>query len=69
VTPGLELTREVQANMVYAAIPPEAVKRIRQRYLFYVLDEKRWEVRLVTSYDTTEESVRGFAEAARQAVA
>jgi len=67
--PGLELTREVQTNMVYAAIPPEAVKRIRERYLFYVFDEKRWEVRLVTNYDTTEEDVRGFAEAARQALA
>ena len=67
--PGLELTREVQTNMVYAAIPPEAVKRIRERYLFYVFDEKRWEVRLVTNYDTTEEDVRGIAEAARQALA
>lgn len=67
--PGLELTREVQTNMVYAAIPPEAVKRIRQRYLFYVFDEKRWEVRLVTNYDTTEEDVRGFVEAAKEALA
>ena len=67
--PGLELTRKVQTNMVYAAIPPQAVKRIREHYLFYVFDEKRWEARLVTNYDTTEEDVRGFAEAARQALA
>ncbi len=66
--PGLELTREVQTNMVYATIPPEAVERIRQRYLFYVFDAARWEVRLVTNYDTTEEDVLGFAEAARQAL-
>ncbi len=66
--PGVELTREVQTNMVYAAIPLEAVQRIRQRYLFYVFDEKTSEVRLVASYDTTEEDVRGFIEAAREAV-
>jgi threonine aldolase len=67
--PGLEITREVQTNMVYAVIPPEAVKRIRQRYLFYVVDDWRSEARLVTGYDTTEEDVLGFAEAARQAMA
>ena len=66
--PGLEPTREVQTNMVYAAIPPQAVEHIRQRYLFYVFDAKRWEVRLVTSHDTTEEDVRGFAEMARKTV-
>jgi threonine aldolase len=67
--PGLELTREVQTNMVYAAMPPQAVEQIRQRYLFYVFDAKRWEVRLVTNYDTTENDVRGFAEMAKQALA
>ena len=65
---GLELIREVQTNTVYAAILPEPVKQIRQYYHFHVFDEKRWEVRLVTNYDTTEEDVRGFAEEARQAL-
>jgi len=66
--PGIRLTREVQTNMVYAVIPPRAVDAIRRRYLFYVFDEDRSEVRLVTNYDTTGADVDGFVAAARAAL-
>ncbi len=66
--PGLKVTREVQTNMVYCVIPPKAVDLIRQEYLFYVFDESRSEIRLVTNYDTTEEDVLGFVEVTRKAL-
>jgi len=66
--PGVDITREVQTNMVYCIIPPQAIERIREHYLFYVFDPKRSEVRLVTNYDTTEEDIQGFAEVVRQAL-
>jgi threonine aldolase len=64
----VRITREVQTNMVYCSIPPKAVDKIRQKYLFYITDPVRSEARLVTNYDTTEEDVRGFFDAARDAV-
>ncbi len=67
--PNLKLTREVQTNMIYCIIPPESIDIIRQSYLFYVFDEIRSEVRLVTSYDTTEEDVLGLAREAKRAMA
>jgi threonine aldolase len=66
--PGIDITRQVETNMVYCIIPPQAIDRIREHYLFYVFDPKRSEVRLVTSYDTTEEDVLGFAEVVREAL-
>lgn len=66
--PGLNLTREVQTNMVYCTIPPHSISVIRKQYLFYVFDEKVSEVRLVTNYDTTEADVRGFVEVTKKAL-
>lgn len=66
--PGIRLTREVQTNMVYCIIPQRSINVIRDQYLFYVFDEERSEVRLVTSYDTTENDVRGFLEVTKKAL-
>lgn len=66
--PGLELTREVQTNMVYCTIPPDAIRKIWKDYLFYIFDQGKSEVRLVTNYDTTEEDVQGFAAVTREAM-
>ena len=62
---GLQITQPVEANMVFAVLPPEATARLQKLYPFYVVDEARGLARWVTSYDTTEEDVDGFAEAIR----
>ena len=67
--PGLRMTRDVQTNMVYCIIPARGIDLIRERYLFYVFDENRSEVRLVTNFDTTEADVGGFVELAEKALA
>lgn len=66
--PGLRITREVQTNMVYCIIPARSIDLIREQYLFYVFNENRSEVRLVTNYDTTEGDIRGFVEAMEKAL-
>ncbi len=66
--PGLELTREVQTNMIYCIIPPRVINLVREQYLFYVFDEMKSEVRLVTNYDTAKEDILGLAEAIKQAM-
>jgi threonine aldolase len=60
---GVTVTRPVQANAVFAALAPEAIATLRERYDFYVWDEPAGEVRWMCSWDTTPEDVEGFAAA------
>jgi threonine aldolase len=67
--PEIEVSREVQTNMVYCTIPPQAIGKIREHYLFYVFDSRKSEVRLVTNYDTREEDIHGFVQVCKKALA
>jgi len=60
--PGVEITQKVEANAVFAIIPPEVVEKLQNEYFFYVWDESSSEVRWMCSYDTSEEDVIGFAK-------
>ena len=62
---GLQITQPVEANMLFAELPAKAAARLQEHYPFYVVDEARGLARWVTSYDTTEEDVDGFAAAIR----
>jgi len=62
--PGIEITQRVQSNAVFAIIPPRCVAELRKRFHFYVVNEEKSEVRLMCSFDTTEEDVARFVEAA-----
>ena len=65
---GLELTRPVQTNAVFATLPPAAVQALQERFDFYVWDERRSEVRWMCSWDTTEEDVDEFGAAVESAL-
>lgn len=66
--PGVELTQEVQANGVFAILPPGAAERLQEDWLFYTWDEARDEVRWMCSWDTTAEDVDAFAAAVGEVV-
>jgi threonine aldolase len=59
--PDVTVTQSVDANEVFALLPPEWIGPLRERYPFYVWNETRGEVRWVTSWDTAVEDVEGFA--------
>ena len=61
--PGLQITRPVQANAVFATLPPAATEALQRRFAFYVWNEDIGEVRWMCSWDTTEEDVDEFAAA------
>jgi threonine aldolase len=65
---GVQITRPVQANAVFAILAPEAIAALRERYDFYMWDEASGEVRWMCSWDTTVEDVETFADAVRAAV-
>jgi threonine aldolase len=66
--PGLTITRPVQANAVFAVIPPPATEALLAEFPFYVWDEATGEVRWMCSWDTTEADVSRFATAVAQAL-
>jgi threonine aldolase len=66
--PNVRVVYKVEANGVFASLPPRAIRALRKQYFFYTWDEKKSIVRWMCSWDTTEEDVRKFARAVGQAV-
>jgi threonine aldolase len=67
--PGVTITRPVQANAVFAILPPGAAERLQERFAFYIWDERSCEVRWMCSWDTTAEDVDEFAAAVAEVAA
>ncbi len=59
--PGIHITQKVQANGVFATLPPEWIPLLQKEYFFYEWDEESSEVRWMTSFDTQEEDIVRFA--------
>jgi threonine aldolase len=67
--PGLTITRPVETNAVFAALPLGVTESLQRDFPFYTWDESAGEVRWMCSWDTTEEDVDGFAAAVSDALA
>ena len=65
--PGLRITQPVEANAVFAILPPEATERLQRDWPFYVWDDNTGEVRWMCSWDTAPEDVDAFAADVRAA--
>ena len=66
--PQLELTQEVKANGVFCIMPPELIPQLQRKYFFHVWNAETHEVRLMCSWDTTEEDIDGFVVLTKQAL-
>jgi len=66
---GVTVTQPVQANAIFAVLPPAVTTYLQERWRFYVWDENTGEVRWMCSWDTTEEDVDAFAADVRAAAA
>jgi len=60
--PGVELAYPVQANGVFAVLPPAVTETLQADYPFYVWDEVTGVVRWMASFDTTEDDVDAFVQ-------
>ncbi len=58
----LKITRDVDANGVFAIIPPEIIPLLQKHYFFHIWDVNTSEVRLMCSWDTTEKDIEGFTQ-------
>jgi threonine aldolase len=59
--PGVVVTQAVQANVVFAVLPPETIPILQEAYPFYVWDEATHEVRWMCSWDTDDQDVDDFS--------
>jgi threonine aldolase len=66
--PGLEVTRPVQANAVFARLPAAVIAALQEQFDFYIWDELAGEVRWICAWDTTEDDVDAFAAAVATAL-
>jgi threonine aldolase len=61
--PGVQVTQPVQANAVFAIMPPDVTARLQKRFRFYTWDAHTGEVRWMCAFDTTEDDIDTFAAA------
>jgi len=67
--PEIKITQKVEANGVFAIVPHKIIADLQNEFFFYVWDEFANEVRWMTSWDTTEEDIYGFAAAIKKLLA
>jgi len=60
--PEIKLTQTVEANGVFAVVPPEIIEPLKKKFFFYMWNEPISEVRWMCSFDTTEAEIFEFAE-------
>ena len=65
---GVSFNQLVQANALFAVLPPGVAEELQRDWRFYTWDESTGEVRWMCSWDTTPEAVDAFAGAVRDAV-
>jgi threonine aldolase len=65
---GVTLTQPVQANALFAILPPAATEALQRDWRFYTWAESTGEVRWMCSWDTRPEDVDAFADAVRAAL-
>lgn len=62
------ITKPVHANAVFAVIPKQVISWLQEEYPFYVWDKDRGEIRLMTSFDTTEDDINDFEQLLKRVV-
>ena len=58
--PGVCFTQKMQSNQLFLTMPRPVIDKMLQSYFFYFWNEENNEIRLVTSFDTTEEDIDQF---------
>ncbi|MEJ0030273.1 MAG: low specificity L-threonine aldolase [Bacteroidota bacterium] len=59
---GIKITQKIEANGVFAIMPAHIIEPLQKEYPFYTWVEKINEVRLMCSWDSTQEEVDKFIE-------
>jgi threonine aldolase len=63
---GLKITQKVESNAVFFILPKDITDKLRERYFFYDWDVNLNEMRLVCSWDTTDDDIDAFTNYLKQ---
>ncbi|MDO9152228.1 MAG: low specificity L-threonine aldolase [Paludibacter sp.] len=66
--PEVKITRNVDANAVFAIIPTYAIEKLQHKHHFYIWDEQTKELRWMCSFDTTEDEVLNFVRTLKELI-
>lgn len=60
--PDVSFTQPVESNQLFLTMPIEKSRKLHDKYYFYYWNEAIGEMRLVTSWDTTEDDIDGLID-------
>lgn len=60
--PEIHFTQKPETNQLFFTAPAEVAMALREKYYFYFWNEANYEIRLVTSWDTTGEDIACFEQ-------
>ena len=66
--PGVSFTQKMESNQLFLTMPRKMIDKLLESYYFYFWNEPANEIRLVTSFDTTEEDIQSFLTAVHAAI-
>lgn len=64
----VQVTQQVQSNGVFVRMPSDMIAALQKQFHFYIWDEKKSEVRLMVSFDTTEDHIETFVAAVKKLI-
>ena len=64
--PQIRFTQKVESNQLFFTIPTEPLKKLQEKYFFYMWNEEINEARLVTSWDTSGEDIAEFEQSLKE---
>ncbi|MDD4114562.1 MAG: low specificity L-threonine aldolase [Massilibacteroides sp.] len=56
----IKFTQKPETNQLFFTVPAKVACKLREKYYFYFWNESRYEIRLVTSWDTTADDLANF---------
>ena len=59
--PAVSFTQKVESNALFLTLDRKIVDQLLEKYYFYFWNEAESEIRLVTSWDTTDEDIEQFS--------
>jgi threonine aldolase len=66
--PGVSFTQKMESNQLFLTMPRKVIDKLLESYYFYFWNEPANEIRLVTSFDTTEADIQSFLAAVHAAI-
>jgi threonine aldolase len=60
--PKVEFSQKVETNQLFIRLPKAVIKKLSKEFLFHIWNDPLGEIRLITSFNTTEKEVQAFVK-------